>query len=146
LGSSDSKNNNVQEKYEDIPPKPLPPALPKQVSAPHIYPETSRIEQEWKTLVNNPSDADVEFQLSSDTIYAHKIMLCSSSTLFHRLLFSSSTSSSSAQIKKQIETEEKQDVKQEKNKVIKENDMQAKNMESIEPGNGEEPGLEKKRR
>jgi len=143
--TGDSNNNLVV--MEDAP-KALPPALPKQVSAPHIYPETSRIEQEWKTLVNNSTDADVEFHLSSDILYAHKIMLCSSSSLFHRLLtrsFRVPSPSISSPVKAQVKVEEKQEEpKQAKHTVVKENDIQAKHLETGEPGGEVEPGLEKK--
>jgi len=38
-----------------------------------------------KQLVNDPFAADVEFQVQGRTIYAHRVVLCSASEMFHRM-------------------------------------------------------------
>jgi len=60
--------------------------MPPAGKAPWINILTETFGDDWKTLVNNESYADVKFSVEGKTLNAHKIMLCSSSALFRRLL------------------------------------------------------------
>lgn len=46
-----------------------PPILPKQVSAPHVEIETSKMGEELLAIVNNESYADVHFQVKNFLVF-----------------------------------------------------------------------------
>jgi hypothetical protein len=68
-------------------PVPAPPAMPRAGPAPWIHIQTSSYADNLKTMVNNPLFADVKFVFptSGDVMYAHKVILCSASSLMRRL-------------------------------------------------------------
>jgi len=66
---------------------PVPPTLPKQVSAPRIEIETSKFGDDLKILVNNPEYSDIIFQVNGKNIFAHSVLLACGSHYFQSLLF-----------------------------------------------------------
>ncbi|XP_065844848.1 rho-related protein racA-like [Oscarella lobularis] len=74
------KRNKVEE------PVPQPPILPEiERHAPWINIHTSSYAEDWGTMVNNLTSADVEFRVENQTFYAHKVVLCSASQLFRNI-------------------------------------------------------------
>lgn len=64
---------------------PSPPILPKQQPAPKMEIETSVYASDLRSLVGNEFTADVEFQVQSEKIPGHSVLLASSSKMFHTL-------------------------------------------------------------
>eukprot|EP01112_Ceratiomyxa_fruticulosa_P020444 TRINITY_DN6959_c0_g1_i1.p1 TRINITY_DN6959_c0_g1~~TRINITY_DN6959_c0_g1_i1.p1 ORF type:complete len:599 (-),score=138.92 TRINITY_DN6959_c0_g1_i1:147-1943(-) len=78
-------------------PVPLPPVMPEAGRAPWIHVQTSSYAENWSHFVNSERYADVRFLIGSENeedsnnnsrssvLFAHKVVLCSSSLLFRRL-------------------------------------------------------------
>lgn len=67
-------------------PVPIPPVMPPAGKAPWIYIKTSSFGPELKTMVNNPQFSDVVFICGDgNRLNAHKVILCSASSLMRRL-------------------------------------------------------------
>jgi len=64
---------------------PSPPVLPKGIPAPWIHIQTSTFGSDWQKLIDNPYGSDVKFIVQGMTINSHKLILCSSSSLFRRI-------------------------------------------------------------
>jgi len=74
-------NSRVEQKYI-----PQPPALPIQERSPRINTETSTFGEELGKLLDNEYEHDLIFEVERKQLYAHKIIVVSSSAFFKKVI------------------------------------------------------------
>ena len=68
------------------PARPSPPEMPVAGHAPWVNIETSSYAENWRSLLESTAEADVIFHVDGcQPILAHKLVLCSASSLFRKL-------------------------------------------------------------